>query len=167
MHWFDAVDVRVTGADGAALLRVVMNCPAADWPLARDFLGAFAQSHALGCDFSETVASPPGLPDVVFKTTPQRVVGLARQLAQETGGDCLALCAPGVVHGYLGGIRDQTSADPLSAAATTALETLVGQHQQSLQHEGGEWHSRHLAAGPLSDREAAWVEVLDQEFNRP
>lgn len=167
MHWFDAVDVRVTGAEGAALLRVVMNCPAADWPLARDFLWAFSQSHALGCDFPKTVASPPGLPDVVFKTTPQRVVGLARQLAQETGGDCLALCAPGVVHGYLDGIRDQTSADPLPAAAITALETLVGQHQESLQQEGGEWHSRHLAVGPLSDREAAWVEVLDQEFNQP
>ena len=131
------------------------------------FSGRFPQSHALGCDFPKTVASPPGLPDVVFKTTPQRVVGLARQLAQETGGDCLALCAPGVVHGYLDGIRDQTSADPLPAAAITVLETLVGQHQESLQQEGGEWHSRHLAVGPLSDREAAWVEVLDQEFNQP
>ena len=71
------------------------------------------------------------------------------------------------MHGYLGGIRDQTPADPLPVAAITALETLVGQHQQSLQHEGGEWYSRHLATAPLSDREAAWVEVLEQEFNRP
>ena len=167
MHWFDAVDVRVAGADGSALLRVTMNCPATDWPLGRDFLSAFAQAHELVCDFSERVALPPGLPDVMFKTTPQRVVSLARQLAAETGGDWLAFCAPGVVHGYLGGRRDQNSGEPLSAAAMTALKTLVGRHQEALHQEGGEWHSRHLADAPLSELEAAWVAVLEQEFNQP
>ncbi|MEE3369153.1 MAG: FAD-linked oxidase C-terminal domain-containing protein [Planctomycetota bacterium] len=167
MHWFDVVDVRVAGADGSALLRVVMNCPAADWPLGRDFLSAFAHSHELVCDFSERVSPPPGLPDVMFKTTPQRVVSLARQLAAETGGDWLALCAPGVVHGYLAGIRDQTPKEPLPPAAITVLKTLVRRHQEALYQEGGEWHSRHLADAPLSELEAAWVEVLDQEFNQP
>ena len=154
MHWFDSIDLIVEAA--GAKLRMVVNCPAAECSLVETFLSSFAVSQSLALTIERDVPAPTdGCPDFVFKTSPEYVVRLARDVAQAGGIRCVALCYNGVLHGYVDDSADK--ADCIAA--------LVRDKADELHAIGGDWHSRHLPAVAPSALEAGWISILEQESN--
>jgi hypothetical protein len=154
MHWFDSIDLIAT-AD-TCQLRIVTNCPDAECPLVEAFLSSFAKSQSLGLDAQRNVPAPTdGCPDFVFKSSPEHVVKLAREIASTGGIRCVTLCYNGVVHGYIS--DDSVRRD--------RIQSLVSQFADQLQAIGGDWHSRHLPAAAPSAVESEWISRLVQESN--
>ena len=157
MHWFDAIDFLVTSGDPAGRLRIVMNCPAEECPLVEKFLSGTAEAGGLHLTTERDVLSPAdGCPDFVFKTSPESVVSLARDVARSEKIRCVALCYNGVLHGYLED-RDRIS---------DRIRSLVQKYSADLHGIGGDWHSRHLSANQPSALEANWISILEQELKR-
>jgi len=155
MHWFDAVDV--IGSEDTSTLRVTVHCPAGEWNIFRDYLAAFAGEHHLGFAAQPDTALPAdGCPDVVFKTSPDRVLALAADLVRAGGARWVALCSHGVVHGYL----------PDGADRVDRIRELARPHLAALDPLGGDWHSRHLPRPVTSPVEAAWIATLEEAMNR-
>ena len=96
-----------------------------------------------------------GCPDFALKTTPDRTIALASELAATHGIKCLALCYNGVVHGYLNDVAD----------AATVVQKIVQSHATPLHESGGDWHSRHLPRPAVHGVEAQWLSVLTTEFS--
>lgn len=164
IHWFDAVDVLFEAGTAshssqeppACLLRVALNCPADEWPVYEKFLTQFAETQGLAMT-SDTTAPllPDGCPDFALKTTPDRAIKLAREIATGDSIKCIALCYNGVVHGYL----NQTVTDPQSQ-----ITNIIQRHLQALHEVGGDWQSRYIPSGAPAGVEAKWLKLLEQEF---
>lgn len=151
MHWFDSIDF-LPDAD-ISRLRLVMNCPADECAVADSFLSSFSKSQSLELKFDRNVPAPTdGCPDIVFKTSPEYVVDLARRVTQRAVR-CVGLCYSGVLHIYV----------PDSANRINLILELVNANADALHAIGGDWHSRHLPAPMPSDVEAAWISQLVQE----
>lgn len=157
MHWLDAIDVIVEPNRESLRLRIVVNCPSAEYPVIETFLSGLAKTHGLAIT-AEQSAPPPmdGLPDFVLKTTPASVVELAQDASRTYGVRCVTLCYNGVVHGYL--------PNPLNAADN--VRSIVHKYAQDLHSVGGDWHSRHLAPDRPHELEAGWIAILEKELNR-
>ena len=154
MHWFDAMDFVVGTREDVGHLRIVVNGPAAESHLVEAYLSSFAASGGLSLTVEQDVAAPTdGCPDVVFKTSPETVVALARNVSRETGMRCVALCYNGVMHGYL----------PDAASQVDRIRAVVKAHESELHSFGGDWHSRHLPADQPTALEAGWISILEQE----
>jgi len=149
MHWWDAVDFIAEGA--SVWVRVAIHCPPGE---ARIF------DAQLTCNASESQvrltlqdSRPPsfdGLPDMVIKTTPDRAIGLAGELAREAVR-CVALCYNGVVHVYL------RAGEDIGERAHALMQPHLGE----LHALGGDWHSRWLSATPPTVTESQWIETLE------
>lgn len=151
MHWFDSIDL-IADANGCQL-RVVVNCPAEEASLVESYLRSFSASNALELHSQADVPAPmDGLPDVVFKTSPEHLVKLVRDVTR-SGVRCVGLCYSGVLHGYLTGETDKAD----------VISRLVRTHADTLQAIGGDWHSRHLPAAAPSNLESTWISQLVQE----
>lgn len=151
MHWFDSVDLVMKGQDWA--LRIVVNCPAEECRLVDEFLATFCRAHSLEVQSVSNVSEPlDGCPDFAIKTTPESVIDLAERIAT-TGIHCVALCYPGVIHGYVE--NDASDADRIMAIVTPYFDCLKS--------VGGDWRSRHVESWPICDTEAAWISILQQE----
>ena len=152
MHWFDSIDFLVDGP--SQQFRVVTNCPADECGLVEGFLAGFASGHGLQCDSERAVAAPlDGCPDFVFKSTPETIVGLARQMASQSGVRCVALCYNGVLHGYV----------EHAEARVEEIQAIVARSAEPLQAQGGDWHSRHLPSLQPSPLESEWVSRFMKE----
>jgi glycolate oxidase subunit GlcD len=201
LHWFDAIDLLAPPGGESCAARITLNCPANEWPVYADYIGRLAAERRLTVEttLAETYSSPQqvsaqfdGCPDIAFKTTTGRVLGLARELAVEWGLRCVALCYNGMVHGYLpDAARGAGSTDPGSTASGPPVPSsnasssnasssnassspdpqarvakLTARYADELCAAGGDWQSRHLprAASPAVERE--WLETLTREFSR-
>lgn len=153
MHWFDSIDF-VTAGNRSELLRISVNCPEEEWPIFNGRLSAFAHARGLECEARKD-APPPldGIPDLVIKTTPDRVIETAAAIAARAPESrCVALCYPGVIHLH---VPDGGSA---------RIAGLIAPLQAELDNLGGDWHSRHLPPRDTVGPETGWLEVLEQEF---
>jgi len=153
MHWWDAVDFIADA--GAAFVRVVIHCVPEEAAIFGQQLERIAASSFTQLTLQNN-APPPldGLPDLVIKTTPDRVMGLAAELAQDARR-CVALCYSGVVHVYMNESDDLTE----------RTQALVQPHAAELHSLGGDWHSRWLPATPPTITESAWLNTLEQAIH--
>jgi hypothetical protein len=154
MHWLDAVDVLAQGE--TRTLRVVVHCPSEERALFKNHLHRVAADHELLLE-SSPLAVPPmdGLPDAVFKATPDRVFPMATELVRSHAGvRCVVLCYSGVVHAWM----------PEGESSVALLAELARPHLPTLRELGGDWHSRHLPARTPSAAESAWLERLQTAF---
>jgi len=153
MHWWDAVDC--IAEDGASFVRVVIHCVPEEAAIFGQQLERIAASTFTQLTLQNN-APPPldGLPDLVIKTTPDRVMGLAAELAQGARR-CVALCYSGVVHVYMNESDDLTE----------RTQALVQPHAAELHSLGGDWHSRWLPATPPTITESAWLNTLEQAIH--
>lgn len=155
MNWFDSVDVLVND-DQSLRLRIGVNTPADEWHVFETMLADFAAAHHL--EFAaQPDTGPPvdGCPDFMLKTTPDRVVDLARSAAKLDHLTCVALCYNGVVHGY---VRDKTAA---AAKVRQVVRHVAGQ----LHDVGGDWCSQHVKRDEPQSSELQWMNVLMKEFS--
>jgi hypothetical protein len=99
MHWWDAVDFVTEGR--ASFVRVMIHCVPEEASIFIQQLEHVAASTFTQLTLQNS-APPPldGLPDLVIKTTSDRVIGLAMELAH-AAHRCVALCYSGVVHVYM------------------------------------------------------------------
>jgi glycolate oxidase subunit GlcD len=154
MHWFDSIDVVSDGTGSE--LRIVVNCPQQERGVIDSFLSSFARSCELTLQAEVDVAAPlDGCPDFVFKTSPESVVQMAGEISATHNILCIGLCYNGVVHGYL----------PDDQNKVARINSLIEHYKPGLQAEGGDWHSRHVAPENLSELEAGWITILEQELN--
>lgn len=156
IHWLESVDWIV--APSAQALRVGVHCPAAEWSVFQDFLTAIARRNEVHSDVeSGNGMVDDGCPDLVMKTTPDRVAALTREVVAISGARCVALCYCAAVHVYL------PQGPDLSARISALAEPLA----DSLHRMGGDWQSRHVARAPHSSQEAAWLATLTREWQIP
>jgi len=153
MHWWDAVDFIAEGI--AASVRVSIHCPPEEAEIFAGQLTSIASEAHARLTLQHNV--PPafdGLPDVVIKTTPDRAIGLAGELARDAVR-CVALCYNGVVHVHLSETEDWVK-------RTLAL---MEPHIKELHALGGDWHSRWLPATPPTLTESQWIETLEKTIH--
>lgn len=151
MHWFDAIDLLAESSN--CQLRITVNCPEAERPVVEAWLTAHAATQKLALQSDRDVAAPTdGCPDFVFKTTPETVVALGRDIARSGEIRCVVLCYNGAILGYVN--RELPSG---------LIRELVDARQEELSATGGDWHSRHLPAVVPSGIEAGWITILEQE----
>ena len=153
MHWWDAVDFITQ--DAVSFVRVSIHCPSEEAPIFEQQLNRIAAETAAKLSVRHD-AQPPldGLPDVTVKTTPDRAISLAGQLAREAER-CVALCYNGVVHVHLG------EGEELAERAHSLMQPHIGE----LYALGGDWHSRWLPATPPSLTESQWLETLERTIH--
>lgn len=155
MNWFDSVDCVADGTARSLSLRIAVNTPAEEWPVFETMLSSFAATWSLSLEARPDVVAPvDGCPDFTLKTTPDRAVVLARDIANRHELKCLALCYNGVVHGYIRG------GDHVAEQVRNMIEFFAS----DLYEAGGDWHSRHLPRSEPRSAEATWLRVLSEEF---
>jgi hypothetical protein len=157
MNWFDSVDVLAESKSDFFTLRIAINTPSDEWHVFESMLAAFASAQKLAFKAVPQAPAPiDGCPDFALKTTPDRVVALASELAATYGIKCLALCYNGVVHGYLNDVVN----------ASAMIQKIIQSHAKPLHDSGGDWHSRHLPRAAAQRVEAQWLSVLTTEFSK-
>jgi FAD/FMN-containing dehydrogenase len=153
MHWWDAVDFIAEGR--ASFVRVIFHCVPGEAPIFTQQLRYIAGNTGAQLTLQDDTQPPlDGLPDLVIKTTADRAIDLATELARGAHR-CVALCYSGVVHVYMNESEDL--AERIHALAQTLTAEL---HTQ-----GGDWHSRWLPATPPSLIESAWLNTLEQAIH--
>lgn len=153
MHWWDAVDFITES--GASFVRVMIHCVPEEASIFAQQLEHVAAAAGTRLTLQDNTPSPPdGLPDLVVKTTPDRVIGLAMEL-ERAARRCVALCYSGVVHVYMNESDDLTE----------RTQALVQPHAAELHSLGGDWHSRWLPATPPTITESAWLNTLEQAIH--
>lgn len=151
MNWFDSIDYVVENE--TARLRIGINSLAAEWPVYHTYLTMLARRFSLHLHVDENVPAPrDGCPDLVLKTTPELVIGLAREIAAIPNVKATALCYPGVVH---------------LACDRDLIPTLIDRTAARLHAVGGDWHSRHLPPLPPNPAESAWISHLEHPCRLP
>ena len=130
---------------------MLFRSPATESAVAERSLALLAEQHGLAFK-SVSAAAPPcdGLPDLVLKTTPDRVVNLAREIANQFACRTVALCYSGVVHIH----ADKPDGEQ--------LRSIVARYESQLREYGGDWQSRHLGSDEPSERELLWISQLEQ-----
>ncbi len=153
MHWWDAVDYVTEGR--ASFVRVMIHCVPEEASIFTKQLEQIAASTSTQLTLQNN-APPPldGLPDLVIKTTSDRVIGLAAELAH-AARRCVALCYSGVVHVYMNESDDFTE----------RTQALVQPYTAELHTLGGDWHSRWLPATPPTITESAWLNTLEEAIH--
>ncbi len=153
MHWWDAVDFITEG--GTSFVRVMIHCVPGEAPIFAQQLEHIAVSTGTQLTLQNNVPPPlDGLPDLVIKTTPDRVIGLAEELAHGARR-CVAMCYSGVIHVYMNDSDDLTE----------RTQALVQPHAAELHTLGGDWHSRWLPATPPTITESAWLNTLEEAIH--
>jgi FAD/FMN-containing dehydrogenase len=153
MHWWDAVDFFTDA--GTSCVRVVIHCVPDEASMFAHQLEHVAASTSTQLTLQSNVPPPlDGLPDLVIKTTPDRAIGLAAELAH-AARCCVALCYSGVVHVYMNENEDLTE----------RTQALVQPYTAELHTLGGDWHSRWLPATPPTITESAWLNTLEEAIH--
>jgi FAD/FMN-containing dehydrogenase len=153
MHWWDAVDLIIQ--DRASFVRLMIHCVPEEASIFAQQLEDVAATTGTRLTLQNNTPPPlDGLPDLVIKTTPDRAIGLASELAHGAR-HCVALCYSGVVHVYMNESEDLTE----------RIQALVQPHTAALHSLGGDWHSRWLPATPPTITESAWLNTLEQAIH--
>ena len=153
MHWWDAVDFITEGA--ASSVRVTIHCVPEEAPIFAQQLEQIATAASAQLTLQNHAPSPlDGLPDLVLKTTPDRVISLATELAPEVVRS-IGLCYNGVLHLHLSPGEDR-------AERTHAIAQKVAPELHSL---GGDWHSHWLPSTPPNITESAWIQTLEDAIH--
>ena len=154
LHWFESVD-WIEGS-GESWLRIGVHCPKMEWTIFADFVSGLAGRHGL------TLQAAPGdgqvmdgLPDLVLKTTPDRVIPLARKIANGSDVRCVAMCYCAAVHIYL----------PAGSNFLERITALIEPEANSLIAIGGDWQSRHLEPPNPCAEESALIERLEKGWS--
>ncbi len=153
-HWLESVDWVADPGDEPQL-RVGVHCPGAEWPVFAGYFASLAGRH--GLDTAErpgAEVAADGLPDLVLKTTPERVIPWCRELASAGELRCRGLCYPGVVHVY----------GPAASDPVPGVREITARVAARLEEAGGDWFSRHLAHPLGGDEEGRWVQGLVAEW---
>ena len=148
MHWWDSIDY-LPREDGGTV-RVGVHCPRRESAAFETELRRVAGEQGLQMHWQPDEPAPwPGLPDFALKTTPDRVLQLAADVARRGATDVVAFCYHGVVHGRVGreGVVD-------------TVQALVRSVEAGLTELGGEWHSRHGVPRVSAEPEQRWMAVL-------
>lgn len=157
LHWLESID-WIAGATTAPQLRLAVHCPAAEWPVFTEYVKGQAQNHGLQWRDSPPAPLPSeGLPDLVLKTTPDRVIPLCDSLAARGGLHCTGLLYPGVVH-----IHFLQEHHPAQAAENIARSVAA-----DLASLGGDWFSHHLERPLHGTEEEAWINTLIAAWKIP
>ncbi len=155
MNWFDSVDVLIDKNVDSLAVRIAMNTPADEWSVYEAMLASFASEHGLSLNADPQAPAPvDGCPDFALKTTPDRAIALACDLAKRYQMMCVVLSYNGVIHGYLPSIENTAQ----------QIQTIVSQVAASLHAQGGDWRSRHLPRPAAQGVEATWLGILTKEF---
>ena len=150
MHWWDAVDFLAES--DRFRLRVIYHAVPDEMPIYAHRISEVATGRNVEVTSGALAeCARDGIPDLVLKTTPDRTVALAQQLARE-GHRCVALWYSGVVHAYFKDEKDM-------AARATAIGTDLA---PQLEADGGDWHSKHLPAAPPRPDDREWLKVLQE-----
>jgi FAD/FMN-containing dehydrogenase len=153
MHWWDTVDL-ITEAT-SSFVRVTIHCVPTEASLFFTQLEQIAAATSTHCTLQNDASLPcDGSPDLVIKTTPDRVIRLARGLASKVSR-CVALCYNGVVHIYLSE----------GANITERIQSLIQPLAAELHSLGGDWHSRWLPSPPPTINESAWLATLEKAIH--
>ncbi len=155
MHWWDAVDFITD--ENIYFVRVQIHCAPDEMSIFSGQLHKVSKATSTKITLeNDTAALVDSLPDLVVKTTPDRLISLARELA---GGAfrCIALGYNGVAHVYL------REGDDLAARAQTLLQP----HLPELYELGGDWHSRWLPAPSPTNTESKWLNILENAIHEP
>ncbi|MBM4076232.1 MAG: hypothetical protein FJ267_11405 [Planctomycetes bacterium] len=119
----------------------------------------FSQTNGLRLEIDRDRSLPlDGCPDLVLKTTPDRVPKLVRDVTKMTQSKdnrvtCVGLCHNGVVHCYV------SESDQRLDWINTVIQSMTA----DLVVEGGDWHSRHRPPVAASVPETTWIETLINE----
>jgi FAD/FMN-containing dehydrogenase len=153
MHWWDAVDFITEGL--TSTVRVTIHCVPAEASIFAKQLEHIATTTDTQLTL-QNHTSPPldGLPDLVLKSTPDRVLSLASELAPEVVRS-IGLCYNGVLHLHLSPGKDL-------AERIHALAQKVAPELHAL---GGDWHSHCLPAIPPNITESAWLQTLEDAIH--
>lgn len=153
MHWWDAVDYITEGR--VSFVRVTIHCVQEEAFIFAQQLEHIATTTDTQLTLQNHASSPlDGLPDLVIKTTPDRVISLASELAPEVIRS-IGLCYNGVLHLHLSLGEDL-------AERTHALAQKVAPELHAL---GGDWHSQCLPATPPNITESAWLQTLEEAIH--
>jgi len=96
----------------------------------------------------------------MLKTTPDRAISLAQDIASKEEWGCIVMLACGVVHVY----PSKSTSEAHTVDKSALLTAIIDRHKQELFAVGGEWRSRHLPPPKPTQIEAQWLAQLDQEF---
>lgn len=155
MHWWDAVDFIAEG--GTSFVRVLVHCVPGEMPVFAAQLTHVAATTGTVLTLEEGTQPPfDGMPDLVLKTTPERVPGLASALSGETAR-IIGMGYCGVLHLHFEG-----GGDPAGR-----IEALAHRLAPELHSLGGDWHSRWLPPGPARAPESAWIDALEEAIHDP
>lgn len=147
--WWDSVDWL--HASDQCWLRVQWHGRATEAALFEEQLRHLAKIH--GCSIALEglpEAQLDGLPDLVLKTTPERVMALATQMAPHCRRT-LAMLHHGLLHLDLGG----------NEACAMQAHEWAQSLAASLHELGGDWHSRWLPARAPDITESKWIQTLE------
>lgn len=163
LHWFEAIDLHY--GNRGCLLRLKLNCGEGEWQVYQAHLANLAESNGLELKSNlEPFQSFDGCPDLMLKTTPDRAVSLAQEIASKEPSNaewgCIVMLACGVVHVYQPKSLNEANSEDKAAS----LAAIVDRYKQELFAVGGEWRSRHLRPPKPTTIEAHWLAQLDQEF---
>ena len=102
IHWFDSIDYLISDASSDSReLRIVVNAQSHEWSQFESFIHAFGTTNGLVVAAEHGRPAPlDGCPDVVFKTSPEKLITIAEDVAR-SGTRVVAQCGCGVVHGYV------------------------------------------------------------------
>lgn len=155
MHWWDAVDFITEG--GTSFVRVIIHCVPGEMPVFAAQLTHVAATTGTVLTLDEGTHPPfDGLPDLVLKTTPERVPGLASALAGETDR-IIGMVYCGVLH-----LHFEPGGDPAGP-----VEDLARRLAPELHSLGGDWQSRWLPPEPPSIAESKWIDALEEAIHDP
>jgi hypothetical protein len=150
MHWWDAVDFTTEGA--VSSVRVTIHCVPEEAPIFAQQLDHVATATGTQLTLQDNAPLPlDGLPDLVLKTTPDRVMSLAIELASEVGRS-IGLCYSGVLHLHLSPGEDRAQ----------RIHAVAQKIAPELHAFGGDWHSHWLPSIPPNITESAWLNTLEE-----
>lgn len=148
--WIDSVDQVFIGE--VQQLRLGMHGPVDDLAILGGYLDQLASCYSLRVESRVDELPADGLPDLVFKTMPNRAAVFAREMARVYRVRCIVLRPIGVIHVYLDGV---VQLQPM-------IRQLVDRFGDEIERDGGDWSSRWLdrASSPL---EAGWLSIFRRE----
>jgi len=148
--WIDSVDLVFQG-DGQQL-RLGLHGPADDLAILGSYVEQLASRYFLRLESRVDELPADGLPDLVFKTMPDRAGAVAREMTRFHPVRCVVLRPIGVIHVYLDGVERPQS----------LVRELVDRFGDEIERDGGDWSSRWLSRAN-SSVEAGWLSIFRRE----
>lgn len=159
MHWLDSIDVLLPVTKDHQTLRISLNCPPEELAVYLTWLHAICKQNSLTAKSNVNGSHMcDGLPDFVVKDTPESVFDTAAQL-RGRGFSLIVLGYNAVIHGY-------SETAKKSADIGGRIQQLLQPIESQLASIGGDWSSRHVVRPEAKGKEAEWLSILLEEFEK-